>query len=170
METRLPRFHLVQNHPFEPMVKAWKAGHRHIAPEDFPKGTQDRSCLSSLYANVLANRHPWYATEGGIYDILNASNGEMYGITEKAARQEGGRIFEQVEGIDLVPAAKVCMGGLIRAVERGNINRKDRVLVNITGGGQKRYERDVGRHYPHPDAIISSSKASDAELRGLFNE
>ncbi len=137
--TALPRLHLSQNWPFAPMVKAWRARRREMLKED----VDVPDILDVIYARVLSNRYPCYGAKGGLYDALESTNGEMYGITNEEAKIAG-KLFESLEGTDVVPAAAVAVASLLRASEEGKINRKDVVLLNISGGGEKRLREEVG--------------------------
>lgn len=135
----LPRLHLSQNLPFAPMVKAWKAGRRVIIPElDMPKA---KNVLDLIEARVLSNRYPPYGVRGGVYDALTATEGEMYGVTNREVR-EAVKLFDELEGIDIHPAAGAALGSLLKAVEEGRINPEETVLLNISGGGMDRFRED----------------------------
>jgi len=53
----------------------------------------------------------------------------------------------------LVPAASVAVASLILAVEMNNINQDDVILINITGGGEKRLWEDFEQIIVEPDII-----------------
>ncbi|NIM04851.1 MAG: pyridoxal-phosphate dependent enzyme, partial [Armatimonadetes bacterium] len=130
--TTLPKLHLAQNAPFSPMVNAWKRGDRELSPEDL-----NPELISHISTRVLSNRYPAYSVMGGVYDALRSAGGAMYAISneELAAASE---MFEAEEGIDIVPAAAVAVAALSKAVATGNVRPNDNVLLNITGGGEKR--------------------------------
>lgn len=135
----LPRLHLSQNLPFAPMVKAWRAGRAELIPEiDMPKA---KNVLDLIEARVLSNRYPPYGVRGGVYDALKATRGEMYGVTNQEIR-EAVRLFEELEGIDIHPAAGAALGSLLKAVEEGNVKPEESVLLNISGGGMRRFSED----------------------------
>ncbi|MFH0966419.1 MAG: cysteate synthase [Methanobacteriota archaeon] len=136
----LPRLLLIQNEPFIPMVKAWQAERRDILPEsDMP---DSQNAILQVYSDVLTNRAPPYGIAGGVYDALTATNGVMdYVLTEEA--KEAGTLFKQLEGVDLDPAAAVCVAGLIKSVQNGTIQREARILLAITGGGYDRIQADI---------------------------
>ncbi len=150
----MPRLHLAQNLPFAPMFRAWKARRSKIIPED----TADAEIrIRQMYADVLSNKNPPYALKGGVYEILRATHGEMYGITNEEAKSAQ-KLFESVEGIDIDPAAAVAVAALIQAVERGVIRKEDTVLLNISGGGYKRLNES------HLTCLLSKM---DATIRAL---
>lgn len=132
---RPPRLLLAQNLPFAPLAAAWQAGRREIDPaRDMPDA---EAAIRSISAEVLANREPPYALPGGLYDALTACGGGVAAITNGEA-EEAGRLFLEIEGIDLDPAAAVGLAALVRAARRGRVNRSVPVLFNATGGGYTR--------------------------------
>lgn len=135
----LPSLHLCQNLPFVPMVSAWKERRRKIINElDMPDA---KEAISRVYSDVLTNREPPYAIPGGVFDALSDTNGEMYAVSnEEACAAE--KLFLELEGIDLDPAASVCTASLITACETGRIRKNRTILLNITGGGYTRVQED----------------------------
>lgn len=130
----LPKLHLSQNLPFAPMVKAWRARRREILPkQDMPKA---KNVLDLIEARVLSNRYPPYGVTGGVFDALVATRGEMYGITNKELKRAM-KLFEEIEGIDIHPAAGVALASLIKAADE-KIAPQEAVLLNISGGGMAR--------------------------------
>lgn len=130
----LPRLHLGQNAPFLPIHYAWMNGHK-IDPERY-KGLSEQ-----VYASVLANRNPPFGMPGGVAEAIRESRGTTYAV-ETPEAQEAARRFEQLEGIDLEPAAAVAVAVLRQAVATGAIRRDEVVLLNLTGGGLERIRRD----------------------------
>ncbi len=126
------RLHLAQNAPFTPMVDAWTAGTRELAPIDEADG---RERIRQLIAPVLSNRCPPYAITGGVYDALVDTGGRMYAIDNDAAARAA-RTLAETEGIDVDPAAAVAAAALCRAIADGAILPSERVLLHLTGGGR----------------------------------
>ena len=154
---RLPRLYLSQNEPFTPMVNAWNEKRREIIPaEDMPGGKEDAMVT---YATVLTNRNPPYSVPGGLFDALSATSGIMAGV-KTADAKEAGKLFSEIEGIDLDPAAEVCVASLIDAVESRACGKEDCILLNITGGGYKRAAEDFDRIRVKPSAAVSSPEES----------
>jgi cysteate synthase len=77
----------------------------------------------------------------------------MYSVTNKEARQAGKK-FKHLEGVDLLPAAEVAVASLIQAVENEKISKSDYILLNVTGGGLKRLEKDFGFHKIEPEQYL----------------
>lgn len=154
---RLPVLHLAQNLPFAPMVKAWERKSRDLSPEDL------RSELVGLITTrVLSNRYPAYSIKGGVYDALTATGGITYGI-ENDAVFSAIKIFEETEGIDIVPAAGVAVAALMDAVEKDTVKRDDTILINITGGGEKRLQREKRTYRIEPLIITKTITEKDIE-------
>ncbi|MGZ4940753.1 MAG: cysteate synthase [Halobacteriota archaeon] len=158
----LPVLHLAQNVPFVPMYNAWQARRRFIDPAiDMPDA---RSSIKNLYADVLSNRTPAYSIKGGVYDALVSTSGEMYAIATPAAK-EAARLFEDLEGIDIVPAAAVATAALLQAVDKGAVSKNDITLLNVTGGGLCRLKQDKTCVKMKPDLLI---ERPDSDLSPVF--
>lgn len=154
--TRLPKLHLVQNLPFAPMVRAWKRRSREILPEDV-----DPELIDKITTKVLSSRYPAYSIKGGVYDILEATNGEMYGVTNEEIYSSMA-LFLETEGIDIVPASGAAVAGLRKAVEEKKVKKDELVLLHITGGGEERYKKDFKIYPVRP--IFISKRAEDKEI------
>lgn len=157
---RLPIMHLGQNMPFAPMLHAWEKGSRTLAPEDL-----DPELISRITTRVLSTRYPAYSVLGGVYDALSATNGRMYGV-ENGAVYSGMELFLKTEGMDVVPASGVAVAVLRDAVQSGNINRSDTVLLNITGGGEARLRQDRKTYAVVPKYI--SKNITEKEIEELL--
>ena len=163
---RLPRLYLSQNEPFVPMVNAWAERRREIIPEkDMPGG---KEAAMETYATVLTNRNPPYSITGGLFDALSGTNGIMRGVKSGDAKKAG-RLFMDLEGPDLDPAAEVCVASLISAVESGDVNRDDNILLNITGGGYRRAAEDLDMIPVRPSASLRSLDEAE-ELKNKITE
>jgi cysteate synthase len=155
----LPKLHLAQNAPFTPMVNAWQSGRRELSLEDLRP-----ELIGEIATRVLSTRYPAYSVMGGVYDALEATGGRMYAVTNEELFAAGS-IFEDEEGIDIVPAAAVAVAALIRAVEEGHLRPGDNVLLNITGGGEGRLPEE--EKVPVRGEFVSKS-ISNGELEELL--
>ncbi|NJR59184.1 MAG: cysteate synthase [Cyanobacteria bacterium CRU_2_1] len=149
--TQRMKLHLAQNLPFTPMVDAWKARSR-ILP--FIQETAAKEQIREVSAQVLTNRQPAYSLAGGLYEALIDTDGEMYSVTNQESEQAR-MLFEELEGIDISPASGIATASLFQAVNAGNIDRQDCILLNITSGGFKRMQQDYALHYLEPDMVFS---------------
>ena len=157
---RLPVFHLAQNVPFVPMVKAWERDSRDLSPEDTRP-----ELIGEITTRVLSTRYPAYSVRGGVYDALKEAGGKMYGIRNEAI-YEAIDLFEKTEGIDVSPAAGVAVSALMDAVSRGAVRRNETILLNITGGGEKRLRKERKTYDVEPRLI--SKEISDREIEELL--
>ena len=162
---KLPELHLSQNQPFTPVVNAWSSGSNELI---FTNETEQRSAISSVYAKVLTNRNPPYSVGGGVYDILKKSNGTMYAIDNNEAHSAG-KLYETTEGVDLVPASCVVVASLLKALENKAIDPEDVILLNITGGGEKRLWEDFEKIIVEPD-LICKNDINTEELKEVIEE
>jgi cysteate synthase len=129
-----PQLWLSQNLPFAPICEAWRNRARqlpHLSESDA------RRQISQIGAQVLANRIPPYAIQGGLYDALVESQGTVSGITNQEAAAAS-LIFEDNEGIDIAPAAAVAFASLLKSAKERLVPRNATVVLNVTGGGQRR--------------------------------
>lgn len=146
--SNLARLHLAQNVPNAPIYFAWKCRE------------PDASC-TDMFDDVLFNRRPPFAIPGGVKDALQATRGEVYGITDRDAI-DAKRLFEQSEQIDILNAPGVAVAALQQAVSMGTVQTDDIILLNITGGGLARVKEDYSLHQLQPDITVAASRWEDA--------
>ena len=127
-----------QNAPFVPMFDAWRADSRDMLPYSADKARRDAAIID---AKVLSNRKPPYGIKGGLYDALKATNGEVLVATNAQARKAA-KLFEELEGIDIHPAAAIATASLIKAVQDGKVEKDATIMLNITGAGEKRFKQE----------------------------
>ncbi|MBC7085788.1 MAG: cysteate synthase [Methanomethylovorans sp.] len=152
----LPRLHLAQNIPCAPLVRMWVAA-------DVSPDVMEVNCPKDMYDDVLFNRKPPYSVIGGVRDALKATEGRMYGIDNTSAAHAQ-HLFEETEGIDINPAAAIAVAALIKSLEIGAIDPNDTIVLNITGGGIKRLQRDYNTYSIVPDMNVSANDP-EAELK-----
>ncbi len=157
-----PRLHLAQNLPFAPMVKAWEKKSRELFPEDLRP-----ELIGLITTRVLSTRYPAYAVKGGVFDALVATDGRMYGIENKDVYRAMD-LFEESEGVDIVPAAGVAVAALKSAVAAGNVKAGEIILLNITGGGEKRLGREKKTYDVEPRVI--SKDITEKEIEEIICE
>ncbi len=61
--------------------------------------------------------------------------------------------FEETEGIDIHPAAAVATATLIETAKNG-FNKNALIMLNITGGGEKRFKHEKKLYYLKPDIVF----------------
>lgn len=139
-----------QNYPFAPMYDAWKAGSRALLPlEDEVARRQ----AGEICAKVLSNRKPPYSVKGGLFDALTETGGDVLIATNEEALV-GMDLFQRLEGADIEPAAGVATASLIKAVKSGQIKRDAIIMLNITGGGIRRFKSEHNLVYKKPEYIF----------------
>ena len=152
-----------QNIPFTPMYDAYKADSRALLPFD-----EDEARVKALEidAKVLSNRKPPYGIVGGLYDVLKASNGDMLLATneELAAACE---LFEKLEGSDIHPAAGVALHSLITAVKEGLVKKDEVIMLNITGGGEKRFKAEHSWIGVEPHLIMDAATPAEEVIAAV---
>jgi cysteate synthase len=142
---------VAQNAPFVPMYDAWRVDSRHMLPYDDNKARRDAEIID---AKVLSNRRPPYGIVGGLYDALKDTDGEVFAITNAAAKKAAA-LFEQTEGCDIHPAAAVATAALIKAVAEGKVDKEKIVMLNITGGGERKAKESKELWYLKPTHLFS---------------
>jgi len=142
-----------QNVPFLPMYDAWKADSRPLLPMDDEKA---RVQALEIHAKVLSNRRPPYSLRGGVYDALMDAGGDVECATN-ADIATMKALFLETEGIDIHEAAAVALKGMINAFEAGKLPRESVAMLNITGGGQARFQQEHKCYYLQPSLVGNAS-------------
>ncbi|RLD73814.1 MAG: cysteate synthase, partial [Bacteroidetes bacterium] len=139
-----------QNYPFHPIYNAWQADSRDLLPYD---DMLARSHVEIIDAKVLSNRRPPYSLAGGLYDALKDAEGEVLVVHNEDGRKAG-QLFEETEGIDIHPAAAIATASLISEIEKDRIDKNALIMLNITGGGEERFQRENELYYLKPELIF----------------
>jgi len=165
--TRKMKIMVSQNAPFIPLADAWKAGSRNLLPfdENFA-----RKQVEEIDAKVLSNRKPPYSICGGLFDALTDSCGDVLVASNEQARAAA-TLFEQTEGIDIHPAAAIATATLIEAVKKNTINKEEVFMLNITGGGEKKFKSANPYFCMTPDLVFDidpNPKDVKEKVRKLF--
>lgn len=152
-----------QNVPFTPMYDAFKADSRALLPFD-----EDQARVKALEidAKVLSNRKPPYSIVGGLYDVLKATGGDMEIVTNQELR-EACNLFERVEGCDIYSAAGVAVCSLMKAIESGKVSKDEVIMLNITGGGEKRFKRENNWVSVEPHLIMEASTPAEEVIAAV---
>ena len=148
--TNKARLMVSQNKPFVPMYDAWRADSRPMLPYDADQARKD---AAEICAPVLSNRKPPYSLAGGLYDALKDTNGDILAVSNAEANAAKA-LFEETEGIDIYHAAAVATASLQQAIEKGMVKADDVIMLNITGGGEKRFQAEHELHYLKPNHIF----------------
>ncbi len=156
-----------QNAPFVPMYDAWRADSRQMLPYDDDKARRDAEIID---AKVLSNRRPPYGLAGGLYDALKATGGDVFVATNAQARKAG-KLFRELEGVDIYSAAAGATASLIKAVADGKVEKDATVMLNITGGGEELFKQDKELWYLKPSLVFPLDPSVDevvAKVEELF--
>ena len=163
----LMRLMVSQNAPFLPMYDAWRADSRALLPYD---DNQARRDAETIDAKVLSNRKPPYSLAGGLYDALKATNGDIL-MADNLQAAKAAELFLQTEGIDIHPAPAIALATLIAEVEKGNIDKSATIMLNITGGGEKRATEGKELWYLKPSLVFDLDPNQEdvvAKVEALF--
>ncbi len=156
-----------QNAPFVPIFDAWRADSREMLPYDERRARRDASIID---AKVLSNRRPPYGIAGGLYDALKDTDGDVVTVTNAAARKAA-QLFEQLEGVDINPAAAVAVASLAKSVESGAVDPKATIMLNITGGGERLCKMGRQMHQLTPNIVFRVDAPAQevvAKVEALF--
>ena len=156
---------LSQNHPFVPMVHAWKVNSRELLTFD---DTEARKQVEEIDAKVLSNRKPPYGIVGGLYDAMTDACGAFLTIGNDDARRAA-QLFEELEGIDIHPAAAVATASLLQSIENKTIDKSKIIMLNITGGGEKLFQKSHTLHYLKPNHIFTMNPKEKEVIEKIEN-
>ncbi|NCA86695.1 MAG: cysteate synthase [Clostridia bacterium] len=144
------RLMVSQNEPFIPLYHAWQADSRNLFITD---DDEARAQIDQIDAKVLSNRKPPYGIVGGLYDALKDTQGSVLTVSNQLLRQAS-TLFENLEGIDLHPAAAVAVASLVEAVKNKTVEPDALIMLNITGGGEERFKKENALHYLKPELVF----------------
>ena len=159
-EGPVPRQHVSQNIEHHPIHSAWQAGSDHLVSEDFPDEDVE------VYSDYLLNKGPAYGQVGAVHVILEASNGQTY-VVERKAAIAAKELIETTEGIDIMTSSAVAAASLLQAVESGEVNKDDCILLNISGGGVNRLKADLETRLLEPWLRVQKETAVSKILEQL---
>ena len=156
------RIYCAQNVPFTIMHDSWKADSRALlplTPED------SRRSAEVILAKVLSNRKPPYSLAGGLYDVLKASGGDMFKITNDEIVYWMLQMFNK-EGYDVFPAAAAAVSALRHALDEGAVRRDETVMLNITGAGMLN-ATSKGFEMKQPDLVLSPDLSEEEVISSV---
>lgn len=165
--THKMRLYPSQNSPFTIMYDSWKAGSKALLPLS---AEEARTAAGQIEAKVLSNRKPPFSIAGGLFDAIADSKGDMFCVTN----EELGfwlQKFEELEGIDIHPAAAVATASLAQAVKDNTVRKDEVIMLNITGGGEKIAKSGKAIYQAMPQLVISPDEPVEkivAEVKKLF--
>jgi len=145
----VPHIHASQNYPFVPMYEAYCRGSRCISTDFQEEGAIEM--IKQVKAGVLTNRFPPYNVKGGVFDVLEKSNGYFYKVTNDEL-MKAKEIFEKEEGYAIGFASAVTVSSLFQSIIKGNLKKDDAVLLNITGGDKRAIKKK--KYIPKNDVLV----------------
>lgn len=160
------RVYVAQNKPFTLIYDSWKASSRALL--DLP-AEQGRRQAEVILAKVLSNRKPPYSLAGGLFDVLKASQGDVY-LADNEDIMYWMMQFRNLEGYELLPAACVAVNALAQAVKGGKVKSEEYIMLNCTGGGTLG-AMSKGFVFKEPDLVLSPEMSSEEiikSVKGLF--
>lgn len=146
-----------QNKPFTPIHDAWKANSRTLLPLDDERA---RKQVEEINAKVLSNRKPPYSLPGGLYDAMLDAGGDVL-LADNHEGEEAAQFFESLEGIDIHPAAAIATATLLKAAKENTVDLNATIMLNITGGGEKRFIHDKDLFYLKPSIVFDINPDSE---------
>ena len=144
------RVYAVQNAPFSLMYDSWKAHSRELVPIS-PE--ESRRKAEVILGKVLSNRKPPYSIAGGLFDVLEKSNGDMFKVSNDEIVYWVVQ-YINLEGYDIFPASACAVASLKQAIDAGIVKRDETVMLNITGGGLFNATKK-GYVIKEPDLVLS---------------
>ncbi len=157
----IAKLHLSQNPEHCPIHNAWQRNSRTFEDRDFPDSEVE------VYSDYLLSETPAYSVKGGVYDVLEATDGVTY-IVEKSDALNAGQIFEETEKIDVLSPAKVALASLIQAKKMGTVNPDDCILLNVSGGGVQRLKQEIDTEVVKP-WVLDTKENLVRKIMSLLN-
>ncbi len=156
-----------QNKPFTPIHDAWKADSRALLPLDDDIARKE---VEQIDAKVLSNRKPPYPIIGGLYDAMKDAGGDVLLASNEEAKTAA-KLFKELEGNDIHPAAAIATATLIADAKDGKLKKDACIMLNITGGGEEKFKSEHELHYLKPSLVFDinpDAKEIKAKLANLF--
>ena len=144
------------------MYDSWKAGSRDlvpISPED------SRKYAEIILAKVLSNRKPPYSLAGGVFDVLTASGGDFFKVSNDDIVYWILQVYNK-EGYDVLPAGASAVAALKKALDEGVVRRDETVMLNITGAGMLN-ATSKGFELKKPDLILSTDLSAEEVIASV---
>ena len=71
------------------------------------------------------------------------------------------KMFEELEGVDIHPAAAVATATLIKESKEGNLPKDAIIMLNITGGGEELFKKNKNLFYLKPSIVFDINPNSN---------
>ena len=165
--THKMRLYPSQNDPFTIMYDSWKADSRQLVPLS-PEDARHQA--SVIKAKVLSNRKPPYPIAGGLFDAMKDAGGDMFKVNNDEIDFWKAKFLE-LEGVDIYSAAAVATASLAQAIEEGKVGSDEVIMLNITGGGEKRSKAEFDVIQAKPALVLDPALPEEeiiSKVKELF--
>ena len=122
-----------------------------------------------MYSDYLLNKGPAYGQVGAVHDILKASNGQTH-IVEREDAVNAREMIQSTEGIDIMTPGAVAAASLLQAVDAGEVDKDDCILLNMSGGGVERLKAEIETRVVKPWLRVKKATGAEAILEKLASE
>ena len=156
------RVYCVQNAPYTLMYDSWKADSRDLVPIS---AEDSRKNAEVILAKVLSNRKPPYSLAGGMFDVLKASGGDFFKVSNDDIVYWMLQFYNK-EGFDIFPAAASAVAALKKALDEGAVKKDETVMLNITGAGMLTATAK-GFELKKPDLILSPDLSAEEVIASV---
>jgi threonine synthase len=170
-DIQLPKMLMIQTDKCDPMVQAWELAKQY----NFPEGFEKRYPVienPQTEISILATGNP--ATYPLIAKLIQKCGGNFIRVEEDKA-VDAARLVAYERKIHIGPASAICILGLIKAIQAGEIKNNQTVLVNM-GEGIKRapaFLQKLGHHIKQVSSVedcqIQNTNQLRDELWGKIN-
>jgi len=76
-------------------------------------------------------------------------------------------LFEKLEGCDINPAAGVAVESLRKAIASGKVKKEEVIMLNITGGGEKRFKAEHKWISIEPHLVMDASTPAEEVIAAV---
>lgn len=137
---RPPRLLLVQNHPYAPIVEAFRH-HGNLLPAW--GAAERRARIKAISARVLSSEDIPYHQPGGLRQALLETNGLVEAVSN-AQIAKAQQLLLHCLGLRVCEASGAALAGLALAASERRLDRKSRILLHLTGARSSRQARSRG--------------------------
>ena len=114
---------------------------------------------------MLSNRKPPYSLAGGVFDVLTASGGDFFKVSNDDIVYWILQVYNK-EGYDVLPAGASAVAALKKALDEGVVRRDETVMLNITGAGMLN-ATSKGFELKKPDLILSTDLSAEEVIASV---
>lgn len=142
-QSREISYHLVQNAPYDPLIRAMNSSGRFQPNEHY-------EFIDTVCSPMLTSGDPAFDYAGGLLES-KMSGVSMFGhsVTNSDIYNMH-REMQMLEKIQIALPSAAAVAGLLKAKEKGALGPNDIIQVNITGCGETNSKSDEGFFYVNP--------------------